>query len=304
MKIAILGIGGVGGYYGGKLAAHFTNDKHVEIIFIARGNHLKEIQKNGLKVIAPEEKFIAHPTSVVENPEACGIFDVLLVCVKTYDLENALELVSKNISNQTIIIPLMNGIDPIEKIKLRFPDSQIFQGCCYLNAFIESPGVVKFRGGFDQVLIGFPDQEKLSLVSNLFSEAGINVFSAADISRQVWEKFIFGSTVSSIGSLENESFGEIMERSERKKLLRDLIEECLLIANAKGIILENDFTDKLIQKVESYPFEARTSMQLDFVTGKRIEMETFTGYVVKCGLELKIALPFYSEVYSQLKAKN
>ena len=304
MKIGILGIGGVGGYYGGKLASCFANKSRHEIIFIARGIHLGEIQNSGLKIISPESTYIARPTLAVENPGKCGIFDLLLVCVKTYDLANALELVSGNINSSTIIIPLINGIDPVEKIKWKFPGSTVFQGCCYLNAYIKSPGTVKFRGGLEQILIGCHNAEKLSVVSDLFSEAGINYFSAPGISKQVWEKYIFGSTISSVGAIENESFGEIISDPERMKLLDGMIEEVLSVANSKGMIFENDFKEKLIEKISSYPGNARSSMQLDFVTGKKTELETFTGYVVKCGEESGINVSNYKMVYELLKTKK
>jgi 2-dehydropantoate 2-reductase len=304
MKIAILGIGGVGGFYGGKLAQHFLGNKNVEIIFIARGNHLEAIRSQGLKIIEGEKETVVHPAIATDDPSALGKFDVLLVSVKTYSLREAIRLVRNNINSETIIIPLVNGIEPYENLVHDFPEAKVFQGCCYLNAFIESPGVVKFRGGFEQILFGFPDDEKRLSVEKLFSKAGINFVSERDISKKVWEKFIFGSTVSSVGSLENESFGEIIANAERKKMLCNLIDECLLIANAKGIVFENDFAEKLIQKISTYPFEARTSMQLDFANGKRTELETFTGYILKCGNELGIDIPNYRRVYLQLRKKE
>lgn len=302
-RVGILGLGGVGGYYGGKLAHHFYGNEEVEIVFIARGKHLDAIRENGLKIIEGENEMIVRPNAISVDTATLGKFDVLLVAVKTYSLEEAIQSVKSNVTPETIILPLVNGIEPYEMLVREFSNATVFQGCCYLNAFIESPGVVKFRGGFEQVLFGFPNEIKRNSIAELFSSAGINYFCDADISKQIWEKFIFGSTVSSIGSLQNESFGEISANQERVNLLRNLINECLSVANAKGIIFENDFEEKLVKKVASYPYEARTSMQLDFATGKQTEVETFTGYVVRCGEELGIDLPFYKSVYRQLKEK-
>jgi 2-dehydropantoate 2-reductase len=165
MKIAVLGMGGVGGFYGGKLARYFSGNKNCEITFIARGKQLEAIRAHGLKVIEGENEFIAHPDIISDDSGSLGKFDVLLVCVKTYSLTEAIQSVKNNITSETIIIPLMNGIEPYENLVREFPDAKVFQGCCYLNAFIESPGVVKFRGGFEQVLFGFPDHEKLRIVN-------------------------------------------------------------------------------------------------------------------------------------------
>lgn len=296
-------MGGVGGFYGGKLAHCYSGDKKIEVNFIVRGKHLEAIRKNGLKICSPDSECIAHPHLATDKPEEIGKIDLLLVCVKTYDLESAIELVSHNVDSDTVIIPLMNGMEGVEKLKNAFSQSKIFQGCCYLNSFVESPGVIKFRGGFDQVLIGFSDENKLSEVASLFKKAGITVYSNADISKQIWEKFIFGSTVSSIGSLENESFGEISSKPERKKLLAEMISELLLIAAAKGIVFDEDFKNNLLDKIVSYPFEARTSMQLDFANGKKTEIESFTGYVVRLGSELGIEVPNYQKVYDLLRKK-
>ncbi|HET6990558.1 MAG TPA: ketopantoate reductase C-terminal domain-containing protein, partial [Bacteroidia bacterium] len=154
-----------------------------------------------------------------------------------------------------------------------------------------------------QVLIGFPDEKKSAEVSKTFSDAGINLFSGKDISKEIWEKFIFGSTVSSVGSIENDSFGEIISKPERKKLLSALISELLSIAEAKGIHFDKGFKDSLLEKIASYPASARTSMQLDFANGKRTEIESFTGYVVRLGEEMKIEVPNYRIVYELLLKK-
>ena len=132
MKIAILGIGGVGGFYGGKLAQHFSGKGKNEIIFIARGKHLEAIHEDGLKIIDGESEIIVHPDICTDDSSSLGKFDVLLVAVKTYSLLDAIRSVKNNITTETIVIPLMNGIEPYEILKHEFPEAKIFQGCCYL----------------------------------------------------------------------------------------------------------------------------------------------------------------------------
>ena len=304
MKIAILGCGGVGGYYGGKLAKFYSADSNVEVIFFARGKHLAAIQSHGLKVSSPENEFIAHPALATDSPSDSGKVDVLLVCVKTYDLESSMSLIKAIVNEQTIIIPLANGIEAFEILKHEFANSRVFQGCCYLNSFVESPGNIKFRGGFEQMQIGFSDEESVKEISAFLSAAGIDVFSAADISDKVWEKFIFGSVLSGIGSLENESFGEIAASPTRIQLARKMMNESLSIAHAKGVLLPETIVDTLLSKISTYPKEARTSMQLDFVNGKRTELETFIGYVIRRADELKLEVPEYRKVYALLRKNN
>lgn len=303
MKLAVLGCGGVGGYYGGKLARHYSEDHNIEVVFIARGNHLEEIRARGLKVITPSEEFIACPKKVTDDPVTLGIVDVLLVCVKTYDIISSIQQVRSIVGDKTVIIPLVNGIETYELLKKEFPNSRVFQGCCYLNSFVESPGVIKFRGGMEQMQIGFPDDQLREKIAAVLAASGIDLYAAPDISEKVWEKFLFASVLSGIGSLKNESFGDIAASTERMQLARAMMNELFSIAIAKGIKLPGTIVDKHLSNLPTYPKEARTSMQRDYTSGKRSELETFIGYVIRSAEELKIEAPAYEKVYAELKSR-
>ncbi|HEU4718273.1 MAG TPA: 2-dehydropantoate 2-reductase [Bacteroidia bacterium] len=302
-RIAVLGIGGVGGFYGGKLAQHYSGDPQAEIIFIAHGTHAEAISAHGLKISEGEKEIVVHPDAVTDELSSAGIFDVLLVCVKTYSLEGAIASVRKNVNEKTAVIPLMNGIEPYELLLKEFPQAKIFRGCCYFNAYIEAPGAIRFRGGFNQVLIGFEDDVLLSSVAGIFQRAGINTFSRKDISKEVWEKFIFASAIASVGSLENDSFGQVLEKPEKKRLLTEMLEEVISIARAKNVFFGPGFIPGLLEKMSGYPYEARTSMQLDFSLGRKTELETFTGYVVRTGRKAGVPVPSYESVYAALKQR-
>jgi 2-dehydropantoate 2-reductase len=302
-KIAILGCGGVGGYYGGKLADFYSRNTNAEIIFIARGKHLDAIRAYGLKIVSPTKEFTVHPAIATDSTAELGLFDLVLVCVKTYDISSALVSVRSNVGARTVIIPLVNGIEGYELIKAEFPSAKVFQGCCYLNSYVEASGVIKFRGGFEQVQIGFDDEELLKKTAMILSSAGIDVFSAPDVSAKVWEKFIFGSVLSGIGSLENESFGDIAANPARMQLARKLMNELFRVAQAKKIPLANTLVDELLAKISTFPAEARTSMQLDFANGKHTELETFVGYVIRVGDEAKVEVLEYRKLYEVLKRK-
>lgn len=303
MKIAVLGCGGVGGYYGGRLARHYSEDHNIEVVFIARGNHLEEIRAHGLKVITPSEEFTAYPGKVIDNPAALGVVDVLLVCVKTYDIASSIQQIKSNVGNETVIIPLVNGIETYELLQKEFPAARVFQGCCYLNSFVESPGVIKFRGGMEQMQVGFPDDQLREKMAAVLAAAGIDLYAAPDIAEKVWEKFLFASVLSGIGSLKNESFGDIAASAERMQLARTMMNELFSIAVAKGIKLPDTIVDKHLSNLSTYPKEARTSMQRDFTNGKRSELETFIGYVIRSAEELRIEVPAYEKVYAELKSR-
>jgi 2-dehydropantoate 2-reductase len=304
MRIAILGCGGVGGYYGGKLAHFYSGNTSVEVIFIARGKHLGAIRTHGLKVFSPSDEFTAHPAIAADATADLGVFDMILVCVKNYDIEAALDKVKINVGKNTVIIPLMNGIEGYEITKNKFPEALVMRGACYLNAFVEEPGVIRFRGGSEQVLIGYADDAVREEAQQILSAAGLDVFSAADVLSKVWEKFLFVSVLSGIGSLENESFGEIAASAERMELAGKMMNELCAIAVAKEIGLPQTIGETVLAKIPAFPAEARTSMQRDFVNGKQTELETFIGYVVRTAAELNLEAPEYKKVYTALISKQ
>jgi 2-dehydropantoate 2-reductase len=301
MNIAVLGCGGVGGYYGSKLAYYYSGHPSVNIIFLARGKHLEKMQESGLVVCIPGKEFTVRPFLATEAFD--GTFDLVLVAVKTYDLPAAIGQIRKNITAVTIIIPLVNGVEAYELLRQEFPASNIFQGCCYLNSLVEAPGIIRFMGGSEQVQLGFHDEALLGQTAELLSAAGLDVFSGKDISDKVWEKFLFGSVFSAIGSLQNETFGEIASSPERMKLARKMLTEANAVAQAKGINLRPSIADDILVKIRAFSKDARSSMQQDFAKGKRTELETFVGYIIRCGKELKIETPEYLEIYEQLNKR-
>ena len=145
-KIIIAGIGGVGGYFGGLLAKHFYENENVEINFIARGQHLKEIQKSGLKVIKGKNEFIAKPNIATENPKEIGTADLIIISTKSYDLDTVIQQLRPCINKDTIILPLLNGVDSRDKIKNIYPDNLILDGCVYIVSRLKQAGVIENRG--------------------------------------------------------------------------------------------------------------------------------------------------------------
>jgi 2-dehydropantoate 2-reductase len=145
-KILIAGIGAVGGYFGGLLAKHFYNSGNVAIHFFARGEHLKEIQKNGLKVIKGDNEFIATPALATDDASAIGIADFIIVATKSYDLETIMQQLRPCINQDTIILPLLNGVDSKERIKNILPGNIVLDGCAYIVSRLKQPGVIENTG--------------------------------------------------------------------------------------------------------------------------------------------------------------
>ncbi len=305
MKIAIIGMGGVGGYYGGKLALKYAVSDDHQIFFIARGEHLGKIRKDGLKLITTEGDFTATPSLATDNPKELGPLDLIIFGVKGYDLENAARMITGNLHDNTVIIPLLNGVDNAERLKTVLNTGIIMNGCVYISTRIVSPGVVEHVGGPCALFFG-PEEgpiDRYSGVETVMKDAGIKATLSDHITTDVWSKYIFVGPLGGITSMVNQPLGVIMENEEHRTMLEGLMKEVEAIAQARDIPLPKNIVQQSLNVASSFPYETRTSIQLDFEKGKQTEMETFTGYVVRSGRKLGIKTPLHDVVYAALKNK-
>ena len=302
MKIAIVGIGGVGGYYGGKLALRYASSDDHEIFFIARGEHLDKIKQNGLKLITTEGDFTAIPSRATDNPKELGPLDLVLFCVKGYGLENAARMIVDNLHPDTVTIPLLNGVDNVERLKTIVNTGIILNGCVYISTRITSPGVIQQTGGSCKLLFG-PESgsiEPYKKIETLLRNADIEAELSESITVGAWSKFLFVGPLAGITSMLGKPFGAIIENAELRTMLEGMMKEVKFIADAKGIPLPDDIIQQSLKLTSNFPYETKSSLQLDFEKGNQTEIETFTGYIVKSGNELGIETPLHDKVYSEL----
>ncbi|MFX1518707.1 MAG: ketopantoate reductase family protein [Promethearchaeota archaeon] len=306
MKIAIIGIGGVGGYYGGKLAQKYGTTGGHDVFFVARGEHLAKIKKNGLKVITQEEgEFTAIPTIATDNPKDLGLVDLVLFCVKTYDLETATQQLIDNIHEKTVVVTVLNGVDNADRLRTIMTRGTVLNGCVYISSVIQAPGVIRQVGGPRKLIFGPEnnDPKRYRYIEDLLRDADIRAELVDDISVQVWTKYIFIGPLATIDSLLRKPLGAIIEDEKNKQMLKELMEEVNLIAKKRGIILPEDIISSSLEKVSSFPYETTTSMQRDFESRRKTELETFTGYIVRSGKKLGIATPLHQEAYNELSKR-
>lgn len=306
-KIIVAGIGGVGGYFGGLLAKHFYDKEDVEINFVARGEHLKEIQKNGLKVIKGNTEFIAKPTLATDNPAEIGIANFIIITTKSYDLEKIIQQLRPCINQDTIILPLLNGVDSKERINNILPDNIVLEGCAYIVSRLKQAGVVENSGNIQTLYFGLDKliDKRLLLLENLFKEANIEAFLSDNISTIIWEKYIFISPTATTTSYYDKCIGEILADKEKLKTAVALIEEVKQVAKAKEIIVSEDITEKTLNKLKALPFEATSSMHRDFKNNNpRNELLSLTGYVVYEGRKYNLEIPTYITTYAELEKKS
>jgi 2-dehydropantoate 2-reductase len=302
-KIAVLGIGGVGGYFGGRLAARFNGSGAVEVFFIARGENEKAIKSNGLKIVTREGEQLARPATVTNEAREIGAVDVLLICTKAYDLEESIVKFRDCIGENTAILPLLNGVDNAEKIRKIVPRADVWNGCAFIVARLNSPGVVKVDSEIRLLQFGSSEsaREKLEGFEKLLKVAEINAELSGDIDRTVWEKFIFISSLATLTSYLDTNIGGINASDENRKLLAELIAEVTALAAAKNINVAESIAETTLNRIKSAPAESTSSMHSDFMKKGRTELETLTGYVVRESNRLNLPVPVYERLYAELR---
>ena len=302
MKIAIMGIGGVGGYYGSLLARGYAGDENVDIVFIARGPHLEAIKADGLQVkSAASGDFTARPDLATDDPSDCGMFDIILLCTKGYDLEESARLLAPNIGKDTIVITVLNGVDNAEK----FDRGKIWNGCVYISSHILRPGVCQQSGGSCKMFFGNEtnDEPDWIHIENIFRKADIDARYRSDINHIAWEKYLFVSPLANATTFLNTTIGGILEDREGMELMGNLLDELLALSKAYGIDFPEDIKESTIEKSRGLPYEAKTSLQMDFEKGKRTEIGTFIEFIVNEGKKRGLPVPTHERIYAALKAR-
>ena len=304
-KIVIAGIGGVGGYFGGLLAKKYEKSDAVEICYLARGEHLRKIRENGLKVIHGPTEFIAKPAIATENAIEIGIADYILICTKSYDLDGTIEQLKPCINENTILIPLLNGVESVKRINRILPGTTVLDGCVYIVSSVKEAGVIE-NSGINQKLFfgpGKANNDRLQWLAKIMQDAGIEAILSDSISTIIWEKFIFIASIATATSYFNCSIGKLLEENE--ETLVQLIEEVKLIAVAKGISFNPGITSNIVNYNKLLPYESTSSMHRDFRNLKpKTEIESLTGYVVRAGEEFNIETPTFIKAYNSLKERT
>jgi 2-dehydropantoate 2-reductase len=303
-RIGILGLGGVGGYFGGLLAKAYFNSDTIEIIFIARGETQRIIKANGLTIKTDDALIVAQPFLVSNDPDAIGKLDYIICATKTYDIEESLNSIQKCFKKSTIVLPLYNGVDAPERISTMYPDHEVLQGCVYIVSMIESPGVIRKIGPFEKLFFGSPSapMNRLKELQTIFSKAGIESYLVDAIEDKVWEKFIFISALASATSYLDQNIGQIIATDASRAIYVELLNEITMIAAVKGLNLPNDIIIQTILKLEKTPYDATSSMHRDLLAGGKFELASLTEFVINEGLKYEIATPTYDKVFTKLKA--
>lgn len=307
MRIGIIGIGGVGGYYGGKLALKYTGRSKHDVIFYARGEHLAAIRRDGLKLVTVDGECIVRPAQATDNPAEMGPLDLAIFCTKSYGLEDAARAVAGNLGADSIVLPLLNGVDITDRLRAVLPRGEVLYGGVFISSAIQGPGVVKQVGGTGQLFFGpanRADVEKYRPIETLLKDAGIKAELSADALLPLWTKYIFIGPMAGVTSLTGKPFGEVLADAADRALVEGMMREIEAVARGKGVNFPPDIVETSLGKAAAFAPTTKTSMQLDYERGNRTELDIFTAYMVQAGKELGIPVPLHRKVYVELMMRG
>jgi 2-dehydropantoate 2-reductase len=294
-----MGTGGVGGYYGGLLA----RAGH-DVTFIARGAHLEAISKKGLEVNSVFGDFRIQPATVTDHPASVGAVELIVFATKTYQIPEAARAILPMVGSDTVVVPLLNGVDAADRIGEVIGAKHMLGGVTYLSSAMEEPGVIGHYSQFRRIVVGeFNGEitERAKSICQVLKSTGATVEVAGDIVRELWTKFVFISAISALGGLTRVTTGEYRDVAETRKMLIDALREVVMIASARGVLLEPGLVEKTLEFIDSAPADMKPSMQRDIEAGRRYELESMIGLNVRLGAELNLPVPAMTLAYAALK---
>jgi 2-dehydropantoate 2-reductase len=298
MKIAVMGTGGVGGYYGGLLA-----QRGHEVTFIARGAHLQAIQAHGLQVKSIHGDFHILPAQATDDPTRIGTVDLVLFCTKAYATRAAAPAIQPLVGPATAVMSLQNGVEAVEEIGAVVGKGPMIAATTWISSAIQAPGVIKQVSQFRRVVLGELDgglSRRVQAIHQALVETGITAEISADILKVLWTKFVFISAASSLGSLTRLPMGDYRSIPETRRMLTSLMREVEALARRQGVALDEDVVDQSLAFMDNAAAHIKASMQLDVEAGRRSEIEAMVGVIGRKGREAGFATPVADFVYAAL----
>ncbi|MEP6820365.1 MAG: 2-dehydropantoate 2-reductase [bacterium] len=299
MRIAIFGTGGVGGYFGARLA-----QAGEDVTFVARGEHLQALRKSGLRVDSINGDFLVQPVKAASEPSEIGPVDLVIVGVKAWQVSGAARAMKPLVGPVTTVLPLQNGVDAPSQLSAELGNESVIGGLCKIVSFIVGPGHIRHAGFEPLVVVGELDNrrsERVQKIHEMFTKAGVKVTIAADIQVALWTKFLFISAFSGVGALTGEAAGKVRSSPETRALLMRAMEEVYALAHVRRISLPEDSVEKALASVDALPDDATSSMQRDIADGRPSELESQTGAVVRLAGESGVAVPTHESIYGVLQ---
>ena len=298
MRIAIVGSGGVGGYFGGRLAA-----AGADVAFLARGQHLQALRASGLRLESPKGNLHLPRINATDDPAAIGHADVVFFTVKLYDNESATRLLPPLLGSATVVIPFQNGVDSVDLLTHAIGRPHVAGGTAYLAAVIAEPGVIRHTA-MDHLVFGELDGTRTPRLERLLEacrRAGFQATLSDHIEIDIWSKFVRLSTFSGVTAVTRSPVGPLRDDPDLFAMCQAAGMETMAVAHAKGIPLTRQVFDQMITMVQELPPNAKSSMLEDLERGRPLELPWLSGAVVRIGAEVGVETPIHRFIATVLK---
>jgi 2-dehydropantoate 2-reductase len=299
MRITVFGTGGVGGYFGGRLA-HAGED----VTFVARGEHLRAIKANGLKVDSPNGDFTIYPAKTTDEVSQIGEVDLVILGVKAWQVPDAARAIKPLVGANTTVLPLQNGVEAVPQLIAELGVEKVIGGLCRIVSYVVEPGHIRHAGFKPSIIIGELDNrrtERIVKINEIFRHAGLDITIAPDIQVALWTKFLFITSFSGVGAVANAPAGILRSDPKWRPQMLNAMQEIYTLAHARGINLPPDSADNVIAAVDALPADATSSMQRDIAAGKPSELEAQNGAVVRMARESGVEVPTHTLIYQTLR---
>jgi 2-dehydropantoate 2-reductase len=297
MRVAVLGSGGIGGYYGALLA----RSGH-DVAFIARGAHLEAMQRRGLTVRTSEGEATI-PVAASADTASIGTVDLVLFSVKSYDTATAAQALTPLMARDTAMITFQNGLDNVEAIASVAGSEAVLAGAVYVALQLQGPGVILRMGGEGKIVFGELSgtlTERVQRIAGAFGQSGTPHEVTTDIRRVLWDKFLFITGIGGVTALARSGIGPLLGSAAGRSLLRAACEEIVAVAQAEGAHLQPAVVDAVLAQAATLPAPWRSSMARDLEEGRRLEVDALSGAVVRRGIKHGIPTPVHHTIVACL----
>ncbi len=298
MRMAVVGTGGIGGYFGGRLAAGGE-----DVVFIARGRHLEALRRQGLRVESPLGDFAVSPVEATDTPDEVGPVEFVLVAVKAWQVPETAKFIKPLVGSSTVILPVQNGVEATAQVAAVRGEDRVLAGFCRILSMIVEPGHIRHLG-VDPCMVfgetaGAPT-DRVRKIAAAFENAGVGVRTPSDIWPSLWEKFLFIASLGGVGAVTRSPAGVMRSTPGTREMLEAAMSEIQQLAVARGVSLKGDAVGKSLAFVDNMPEDATASMQRDIMEGRPSELESQNGAVVRLGEIAGVATPVHRFIYHAL----
>ena len=298
MRIAVVGAGGVGGYFGARLV-----ESGEDVVFVARGAQLDALRTTGLSIVSPRGSAVLPPQRATDDPAEVGPVDAVLLCVKTWQLAEATATLRPMLGPETSVVPFQNGVEAANQLVASLGPGPVLGGVAKIVAYIEAPGRVRDLGGPTAAAFAELDNrpsERVERLREAFLRAKLEVETPSDIHAAVWSKFLFVATAGGVGAVARMPIGVLRRIPETRRLLEGGMAEIAALADARRVCLPEDIVRRTMAFVDTLPADGTASLQRDIADGRRSELDAWSGAVVRLGREAGVPTPIHAFIYSSL----